>query len=173
MKRIAVFIEGANHWHAQKKAGFPVDAERLLDYCAGFGEVVEALYYTGVSPDGNQQRYYDWLSHHGYTLVTKPVKTIRNPITGEITMKTDFDSDITLDMVTMLDRFDICALCSGDSDYQRVLQYLKSQGKEVRVISTRGVVSTELVHTTGRNYTDLADIRDQIERKLPETDPAA
>lgn len=98
-------------------------------------------------------------------MVTKPVKTICDHISGETTQKANLDIEIVLDMFNMIDRYDMAILISGDGDFERALQQLKSRGKEVKVISTRGCVATELVHATGINYIDLLAIRESIERK--------
>ncbi|MBE6728540.1 MAG: NYN domain-containing protein [Ruminococcaceae bacterium] len=165
MKRIAVFLDGSNFFYTQKKLGWNIDNERLLDYCKEYGEVVEAVYYTGITTDSSQKKYHDKLAYIGYSLVTKPVKTICDHISGETTQKANLDIEIVLDMFNMIDRYDMAILISGDGDFERALQQLKSRGKEVKVISTRGCVATELVHATGINYIDLLAIRESIERK--------
>lgn len=165
MKRIAVFVDGSNFYYTQKKLGWEVDSERLLDYCKEYGEVVEAVYYTGASNEGNQRKFHDWLAYNGYSLVTKPVKTIYDHATRQTTQKANLDIEIVLDMFNMIDRYDMAILVSGDSDFERALQQLKSRGKEIKVISTRGSVASELVHTTGINYIDFLAIKEIVERK--------
>ena len=165
MKRIAVFVDGSNFYYTQKKLGWEVDSERLLDYCKEYGEVVEAVYYTGASNEGNQRKFHDWLAYNGYSLVTKPLKTIYDQATGQTTQRANLDIEIVLDMFNMIDRYDMAILVSGDGDFERALQQLKSRGKEVKVISTRGSVASELVHATGINYIDLLAIKETVERK--------
>ena len=59
MKKVAVFLDGANCFYTQRKMGWDIDAEKLLSYCKGFGNVVEAVYYTGIDicPSNSQQKY--------------------------------------------------------------------------------------------------------------------
>ena len=76
-------------------------------------------------------------------------------------------------MFNMIDRYDMAILVSGDGDFERALQQLKSRGKEVKVISTRGSVASELVHATGINYIDLLAIKETVERKPLNTEAAA
>ncbi len=173
MKKIAIFLDGNNFFYTQKKMGWEVDAERLLEFCKSYGEVVEANYYTGVSGDVGQRKFHDWLAYNGYSLVTKTLKTIYDQSSGVTTQKANLDVEIVLDMFNMIDRYDMAILISGDGDFERALQLLKSRGKEVKVVSTRGCVATELVHTTGINYIDLLAIRESIERKPPEENRAA
>ena len=83
MKKIAIFLDGANVHYIQKKMGWYIDAEKLLNYCKEFGEVVEAIYYNGENDGGKQRGFLTKLSYIGYSLETKPVKTIRDYETGE------------------------------------------------------------------------------------------
>ena len=165
MRRVAVFLDGSNFFFTQKLLGWSIDAEKLLDYCKQYGDVVEATYYTGISENGNQRKYFGKLGYIGYSLVTKPIKTVHDNITGQVYYKANLDTEIVLDMFNMIDRYDMAILISGDSDFERAVQQLKSRGKEVKVISGRGCVSSELVFAAGVNYVDFDEIRSLVERK--------
>ena len=168
MKKVAIFMDGANSFYTQKKMGWQIDAEKLLNYCKEYGEIVEAVYYSGETDDVKQRSFLNKLAYIGYSLETKPVKTIRDYETGETSQKANLDVEIVLDMFNMIDRYDMAILVSGDGDFERALRQLKSRGKEVKVISTRGCVATELVHAMGINYIDLLAIREAVERKIQE-----
>ena len=165
MKRVAVFFDGANCFYAQKDLEWKIDLEKFLGYCQNYGEVVEAIYYTGVTAETNQRKYLDKLAHIGYSLVTKPVKTMLDYDSGKSVQKANLDIEIVLDMFAMIDRYDIAILVSGDGDFERAIQHLKARGKEVKVISTRGKVAAELVYAVGVNYIDFNSIRENVERK--------
>lgn len=170
MKKVAVFLDGANCFFTQKKMGWQIDAEKLLNYCGQYGDVVEAIYYTGEKDDSKQRGFLNKLAYIGYSLETKPVKTICDYETGEISQKANLDVEIVLDMFNMVDRYDLAILISGDGDFERAVRQLKSRGKEVKVISTRGCVAMELVHAMGIHYVDWLAIREAVERK-PEEQP--
>lgn len=165
MKKVAIFLDGSNCFYTQRKMGWHVDAEKLLNYCKEYGDIVEAIYYCGESNDTKQRSFLNKLAYIGYSLETKPLKTIRDYETGEVSQKANLDVEIVLDMFNMIDRYDLAILISGDGDFERAIKQLKSRGKEVKVISTRGCVATELVHATGVNYIDFLSIRETIERK--------
>ena len=165
MKRVAVFLDGANFYFTQKKMGWTVDTERLLEHCKQYGDLVEALYYTGAPMDSSQKKFHDMLAYLGYALVTKPVKTIYDHCSGQSLQKANLDVEIVLDMFNMIDRYDMAILISGDGDFERAVQLLKSRGKEVKVISTRGCVANELVHSVGIHYVDLLALKEVVERK--------
>ena len=173
MKKVAIFLDGGNLFFTQKKLGWKIDSEKLLSYCKKHGEVVEAIYYTGVSQDINQIKFLDKLAYIGYSLVTKPVKTICDHLTGQTTQKANLDIEIVLDMFNMIERYDMAILISGDGDFERALLNLKSRGKEIKVVSTRGCVANESVHATGINYVDLLSIKEDIERKPKEVERLA
>jgi len=106
------------------------------------------------------------LAYNGYSLVTKPVKTIYDQVSGQSIQKANLDIEIVLDMFNMIDRYDTAILISGDGDFDRLVKQLKSRGKDVKVISTRGSIAIELVHTMGINYIDLLSIKETVERKV-------
>ena len=165
--RVAVFVDGANYFYMQKKMGWHIDAEKLLNYCRQqYGDVVDAYYYTGteVPPDEQQQAYLEVLSGLGYALVTKPVKTIRGGENGEIKQKANLDVEIVLDLFNTIDQYDVAVLVSGDGDFERALQLLKARGKQIKVISTAGTVAREIKILCGMHYVDFRDIREQVER---------
>lgn len=167
MKRIALFLDGANCYHTQEKMGWRIDTKKLLNYCNLYGEIVEAVYYTGVSENKNQKRYLDKLNCDGYSLNTKPIKTIYDRNTGTYFHKGNMDVEITVDMLSMIDRYDVAILVSGDGDFNCVLQQLISKGKEVKIISTQCCVASDFVHSADIKYIDLCGIRDIVEYTSP------
>ncbi len=166
--RVAVFVDGANYFFAQRKLGWNIDAEKLLQFCAEhYGTIEDAYYYIGTdtTADAQQQAYLNVLANIGYSLVTKPIKTIYDPEHGESKQKANLDVEIVLDMFNTLDNYDVAVLVSGDGDFERALQMLKARGKRFEVISTSGMVAKEIRQICGMHYVDFQDIRDQIERK--------
>lgn len=167
-KRIAVFLDGSNCFYTQKKLGWHIDADKLLDYCKEHGEIVEATYYAGAPMNTKQKKYQDKLAYIGYSLVTKPVKTMYDAENEQTVQKANMDIEMVIDMFNLIDRYDMAILISGDGDFEHAIKQLKSRGKEVKVISTRGCVASELVYATGVNYIDLLAIKEIVERKEDE-----
>ena len=122
MKKIAVFFDGSNFFHAKKSIGCDVEVERIFNYCKEQGMVVKATYYTVMPGTENERKFCDCLERIGYSLVTK---------SGNAT----FDFDIASDMFRMAGTYDIAILVSNDGDFDYVVKTLKSSGKEVVVIS--------------------------------------
>lgn len=166
MKRVAVFIDGSNYFYTAKTLGWNIDFEKFREYCSEYGNIVEAIYYQGTSGSGaTQKKYLNCLAYLGYSLVTKPLKSIYDPAGKLVIQKANLDVEIVLDMISMIDRYDVAILVSGDGDFGRAVQLLKLRGKEVKVVSTKGHAAWELVQIAGINYIDLLSIKEKIELK--------
>ena len=100
----------------------------------------------------------------GFSVVSKPIKTIYDTKTGTIKKKANLDIEIVLDMFNTIDSYDLAVLVSGDGDFDRALQLLKARGKKSVVISTTGFIASELRATAGRHYIDLKDIEADIRK---------
>lgn len=105
-------------------------------------------------------------------LITKPLKIIkqRDIEAGDI-RKANFDVEIAVDAVVMVESFDTFILFSGDSDFDYLLQYLKKRGKTTIVVSARHHVAKELIETSDK-YIDLKKLRLFIERKKQTESPS-
>lgn len=159
--KIAIFVDGSNYYYMQKSMGWYVDAQKLFDYCQNnFGEVEDAYYYTGA--DATKEGYLKALNHIGFSLVTKPIKTISDSDTGGTIRKANLDVEIVLDMFNTIDHYDMAVLVSGDSDFERPLQLLKARGKRFKVFATSGHVAREIRNICGIHYIDFQDIKEQV-----------
>jgi uncharacterized LabA/DUF88 family protein len=129
-----------------------------------YGEIVDAYYYIGqdAPPEAKQKAYLDALPNMGYSLVSKQIKTIFDVKTGSTKKKANLDIEIVLDMFNTIDNYDIAILVSGDGDFERPLQLLKSRGKQFKVIATEKFVAREIRSAAGRHYIDLKDIKDEV-----------
>ena len=54
-------------------------------------------------------------------------------------------------------------LFSGDGDFERAIELLRSKNTHITVVSTEGMIARELRNATDR-YIDLNDIRKDIEK---------
>lgn len=164
--RVAVFVDGANYFYMQKGLGWYIDAKKLLEYCKNFGAIEDAYYYIGTDapPEAQQNSYLNALTYMGYSLVTKPIKTIYDSETGYSKQKANLDIEIVLDMFNTIDNYDMAILVSGDGDFERPLQLLKARGKKYKVIATFKYVASEIRRVAGMHYIDFQDIRDSVER---------
>ena len=66
-------------------------------------------------------------------------------------------------MFNTVDQYDEVVLFSGDGDFERAIELLRSKNTHITVVSTEGMIARELRNATDQ-YVDLNDIRDQIEK---------
>ena len=100
----------------------------------------------------------------GYSLVTKPIKTIYDSSSGKFIQKANLDIEIVLDMFNTIDLYDTAILVSGDGDFDRALRLLRARGKRFKVLASPHFVATELREMAGMHLIDMETIRAEIEK---------
>jgi len=167
MSRVAVFVDGANFFYMQKdKLQWWIDPKKLLSWVQKEeGDIVDAYYYIGIDPNAEfqQDNFLKALSYMGYSVVSKELKLI-NQADGHERKKANLDVEIVLDMFNTIDNYDIAVLVSGDADFERPLQLLRSRGKQFTVISTQGFVAREIRAVAGMHFIDFVDLREELEK---------
>lgn len=91
------------------------------------------------------------------------MKRILDAETGQFKEKCNLDIEIVIDMINTAERYDTAVLLSGDGDFERAVELLRSKGKEIVAVSTEGRIAKELINAVDR-YVDLRDLRSEIER---------
>jgi uncharacterized LabA/DUF88 family protein len=74
-------------------------------------------------------------------------------------------------MFNTVEQYDRVILLSGDGDFERAIELLRSKNTHITVVSTEGMIARELRNATDR-YIDLNDIREQIEKTDEKTEPS-
>lgn len=174
MQRVSIFVDGANMYYAQKKLGWYIDFRKVLQF---FGRdagsaVSEAYYYTGadIQSKNRDSAFHEYLMYSGYTVRTKAIKQMVDDSTGEIVEKANLDIELVIDMFNTVSLYDTCILMSGDSDFERALELVRSKGKRIAVVAHPDMTARELRNVAGRNYFDLRDLERVVARtdRLPE-----
>ena len=157
-----VYIDGANVFYAQKDLNWTIDWVKTKDCLNKDWDILELRYYTGVrEKDEKMASYLRYLDHVGITTITKPLKKIKT--TDGFIFKSNFDVEMTTDILLDRTNLDEVILFSGDSDFNYLAKKLKDLGKQIVVISSRKMISWELKLTADR-YIFLEDIREKIAR---------
>lgn len=165
--RISVFVDGANFFYMQKdRLHWWVDPKRMLDWIRSLGDLVDAFYYVAVDNpvEPQQENFLKALTYMGYSLVTKGLRTVPGD-DGFDRKKANLDVEIVLDMFTTIANYDLAVLVSGDADFDRPLQALRTRGKRFLVMSTQGFVAREIRAQAGMHFVDFQDIREQVEKR--------
>ena len=165
MNRLSIFVDGNNMFYAQQKNGWFFDPRRVLDYFKSEPNItlVNAFWYTGLKDPQDQRGFRDALISLGYTVRTKILKEYYDDNSGRYSQKANLDIEIVVDMFNTVDQYDKVILFSGDGDFERAIELLRSKNTHITVVSTEGMIARELRNATDR-YIDLNDMRDQIEK---------
>lgn len=166
LNRLSIFIDGNNMFYAQQKNGWFFDPRRVLEY---FLKEIEgnvlgnAFWYTGLKDPQDQRAFRDALISLGYTVRTKVLKEYYDDTSGRYSQKANLDIEIVVDMFNTVDQYDRVVLFSGDGDFERAIELLRSKSTHITVVSTEGMIARELRNVTDR-YIDLNSIRRYIEK---------
>jgi uncharacterized LabA/DUF88 family protein len=157
--RIFVFVDFGNvrpwakeFWPEENKYRIcvEIDIEKLSQFCDLVTPITKFFYYGyfgGAKYNGSIYRI-DKARKSGFSVRSKEIKMIPHYDEGGKflgkTPKCNFDVEIALDAMKKIEQYDTVMLFSGDSDFGKLLGYLKSKGKKVIVVSTRSRMSIEL-----------------------------
>lgn len=163
--RVSIFVDGNNMFYAQQKNGWFFDPKRVLQYFTSDPTVdlVNAFWYTGIKDPQDQRGFRDALISLGYTVRTKILKEYYDDSSGRFSQKANLDIEIVIDMFNTVEQYDKVVLFSGDGDFERAIELLRSKSTHITVVSTEGMIARELRNATDR-YIDLNDIRNTIEK---------
>jgi uncharacterized LabA/DUF88 family protein len=163
--RLSIFVDGNNMFYAQQKNGWFFDPRRVLQHFTRDDrvELVNAFWYTGLKDPQDQRGFRDALVGLGYTVRTKILKEYYDDSSGKYSQKANLDVEIVVDMFNTVEQYDRVILFSGDGDFDRAVELLRSKNTHITVVSTEGMIARELRNATDR-YIDLNDIRADIEK---------
>ena len=166
LSRLSIFVDGNNMFYAQQKNGWFFDPRRVLEYFRNEQSqtmLVNAFWYTGLKDHQDQRGFRDALISLGYTVRTKILKEYYDDSSGRYSQKANLDIEIVIDMFNTVEQYNRVILFSGDGDFERAIELLRSKNTHITVVSTEGMIARELRNVTDR-YIDLNLIRDKIEK---------
>jgi len=165
-KRIGLYVDDANLYYGQKRAGWKIDYSRLLSYVSQFGVVCVAKYFIGMpgwepAKGINEALKADRIKA-GYVVITKPLKKIFDPssIQGFIN-KCNFDVEITMEACMDMENLDKVYIASGDSDFVYIKTIAFSKGKQLEFMPFESNCAWEIKLS---EHTFLDDIKDRVSK---------
>lgn len=170
MQRVALFVDGANMFYAQKDNKWFIDFKLVYQYFMDNREKSAAYYFTAspsVSDPAKVDKYRRFrtaLINIGYTVVDKEVKVLTDSSTGQTKLKGNLDIDLVFKMLTGMNSYDEAVLMGGDSDYVPIITHLRNSGKTVVVVGRRKSTATDVVNAANR-FIDLDEIRSRVEKR--------
>ena len=163
-EKVAVFIDAVNLHYTINNLGLrgKFDFEKFRDLFVGRNTYCVCMrYYTAIDelPNGERpvQRLLDFLSDHGYELITKEAKAYTNE-NGMREVKGNVDVVMTCDVLEIAPSVDRVILVTGDGDFTELVKRVQMKGKRVTVVSSReaNMLSGDL-RRAANDLIDLAD----------------
>jgi len=131
-KRVGIFCDNANLYHAYQKYGWRVDFGRFKKFINQYCDLQFMNYYL-VIPAKND------IVYHGtqrFLAKIKPFVTIKKkdlkyiPLGGQVEKKGNMDVEIVLDVVRTIDNLNVVIIVSGDSDFLELKNYVVYEKKK-------------------------------------------
>lgn len=131
-KKIGVFVDDSNLYHAYQKYGWRVDIGKFHKLLISHSSLEFINYYVAIPDEKdinfkNTKKFLNKIKPFVF-LRSKPLKYTSND--GKILKKADFDVEITLDVVRFIDKLDVVIIASGDSDFLELKNYIVADKKK-------------------------------------------
>lgn len=131
-KKVGVFCDDSNIYHAYQKYGWRVDFGKLRKLLENYCNLQFINYHIAI-PDRSDavihgtERFLEKIKPH---VILKKKLVKYTPIAGKFVKKADVDVEITLDVVRNIGEIDIFIIVSGDSDFLELKNYIVYDNKK-------------------------------------------
>ena len=179
-----ISIDASNlHYFCQANK-WKIDWELFRNYFNGQYENIRIMYYEGIRSLGHyrdynphttpqeykfiknqKKRFFRYLNNLGFTVRHKVTSRFYDHTLGRFIHKCNFDVEITIDAIDLINSYDEFVLVSGDGDFEKLIRYLKGKEKTVTVVAGKDSVADKLLEATNRQVF-LDDLRGRIEKKI-------
>ncbi len=170
MQRVALFVDGANMFYAQRDQKWHIDYRLVYQLVMDNREKAGAYYFVASPSPSDADRLISYrrfrtaLINIGYQVVDKEVRVMTDPVTKVQTLKGNLDIDMVFAILTSMSLYDEAVLMGGDSDFIPIIRHLRNSGKSVTVYGRRASTATDVINATSK-FIDLEDIRKRIEKR--------
>lgn len=130
-QRVGVFIDTQNLYHSAKNLfRSRVNFGAVLKEAVAGRILVHAAAYVVTTESGDEKAFFEALNKLGIETKTKDLQVFYGGA-----KKADWDVGMAIDAVKFAPKLDAIVLATGDGDFVPLVEYLKSQGVQVEVIS--------------------------------------
>lgn len=130
-QRVGVFIDTQNLYHSAKNLFHSrVNFGAVLKEAVAGRILVHAAAYVVTTESGDEKAFFEALNKLGIETKTKDLQVFYGGA-----KKADWDVGMAIDAVKFASKLDAIVLATGDGDFVPLVEYLKSQGVQVEVIS--------------------------------------
>jgi len=158
-QRVGVFIDVENLYHSAKKIfKARVNFRQLLKDVVASRKLIRAVAYVIRTEGGEEKPFFDALLRLGIETKVKDLQ-----VYGGF-KKADWDVGIAVDAIKISPLLDVVIILSGDGDFLPLVEYLKSNGKQVEVASFSKSTSLKIKESVD-HFFDIGDSNKHLYKK--------
>lgn len=173
LERTALFIDGPGLYRTVKGLDFEMDFKKTLDYFKNNSRLVQARYLTSVreSPPGGSEKDYnpikpviDYLKYNGWSVFVKKCFILVDAAGANKVIGDSILVQLTVDVLTMLDRLDHVVLFAHDRDLVPLSEAIRRVGVRLTVVGSRKaspIISDDLREGADQ-FVELAEVGDLL-----------
>ena len=130
-QRVAVLIDTQNLYHSAKNLyKSKVDFGAVVAAALGNRKLIRALSYVVNTESGEESAFFEALEKIGIEIKTKDLQIFYGGA-----KKADWDVGLAIDAIKLAHKVDAIVLATGDGDFIPLVEYVKSQGCQVEIIT--------------------------------------
>jgi uncharacterized LabA/DUF88 family protein len=130
-QRVAILIDTQNLYHSAKNLyKAKVNFGAVVEAALGGRKLIRALSYVVNTESGEEAPFFEALEKVGIEIKTKDLQIFYGGA-----KKADWDVGLAVDAIKLAQKVDSIVLASGDGDFVPLVEYVKSQGCQVEVIT--------------------------------------
>jgi uncharacterized protein (TIGR00288 family) len=139
-QRVAVLIDTQNLYHSAKNLyKSKVNFGAVVNAALGNRKLIRALSYVVNTESGEEAPFFEALEKVGIEIKTKDLQIFYGGA-----KKADWDVGLAIDAIKLAHKVDAIVLATGDGDFIPLVEYVKSQGCQVEVITFGRSASAKL-----------------------------
>ena len=139
-QRVAILIDTQNLYHSAKNLyKSKVNFGAVVKAAVGDRKLIRALSYVVNTESGEEAPFFEALEKVGIEIKTKDLQIFYGGA-----KKADWDVGLAIDAIKLAHKVDAIVLATGDGDFIPLVEYVKSQGCQVEVITFGRSASSKL-----------------------------
>ncbi len=149
-QRVAILIDTQNLYHSAKNLyRAKVNFGNVVKTALEDRKLIRALSYVVNTESGEESAFFEALEKLGIEIKTKDLQIFYGGA-----KKADWDVGLAIDAIQLAHKVDAIVIASGDGDFVPLVEYIKSQGCQVEVISF-GRSSSQRLRETVDDFIDM------------------
>lgn len=152
-QRVGIFIDTQNLYHSARNLyGARVNFANVMKEALAGRNLIRALAYLVTTEGGEEKGFLEALGKIGIEIKTKDLMVFQSGA-----KKADWDVGLAVDAIKLAPKLDAIIICSGDSDFVPLVEYLKeNMGCQVEAVAFGKSTSSKLREAVD-DFMDLSD----------------